>query len=183
MLKGLGCFVGSTIGLFLLTVPVFADSTLHINSQAIDSVGQVQQSVSTDIGSSFTTSVNPQTILYMESDTNDFIGGGVTTKIDPQTATFTVSAIEGVPEGVHINVNGGDDNYWDLYFVPPQGQSLEAGKGYYLVHLYPEQYTANAPALSVTGDHRGCDTSIGWFFIRDIKTGLNGKIANFAADF
>jgi hypothetical protein len=116
--------------------------------------------------------------LDLISQEGDYIGGGIHQTFGPADGTFT--AIREFNNGVAIYFNGGP-HWWNLHFAPPAGASLTPGV-YEGATRWPFQ-SPTGPGLDVTGEGRGCNTSVGRFEVLEAEYSASGEVVRFAATF
>lgn len=126
----------------------------------------------------FSATSNAATFLYFNSEPGDYIGQGIEQTWTTDDGVFTVTG-NASSNVVSINFNG--TSWWYLNFAAPKDQTLQPGH-YEDASRYPFQ-SPTLPGLSVYGDGRGCNTSIGRFNILEISYSAEGEVDRFAADF
>jgi hypothetical protein len=113
----------------------------------------------------------------MNSAAGDYVGGGGTRLVTPVDGTFTVS--RNFDNGVSIATS--IPNWWNLDFAAP-GSAVLVPSIYGYATRFPFQSTTDA-GLSVTGEGRGCNESVGRFVVREAVYASDGTPLRFAADF
>jgi len=125
------------------------------------------------------------TSLLLTGDAGDYISGGQTLYFTPADGAF----------GAYMNYSNGVSlwfhtpsysHWWYLDFAAPNKQFLTPGV-YSGAARFPFQTTAQ-PGLSVYGDGRGCNTSIGSFEVKEVvyapgQAGADGTVLSFRATF
>jgi hypothetical protein len=121
----------------------------------------------------------PQTVLILNSQPGDYIGQGLQQTFTPADGSFTVTSSD---RGIQVSFNNANfSQYWYLGFTQVSGHKFligeyEGAQSYFL-------HSPTHPGLTVFGDSRGCNTSIGRFQVSDIAFNLDGSIARLAVDF
>ena len=101
--------------------------------------------------------------VYLESEPGDFIGAGGTYLYTPADSVLTVDA-QGA--GLTVSINGNE--YWNGTFLGMNSLSrLEVGY-YGGLQRFPFHNPVRG-ALDWDGEHRGCNTLIGWFVIDNVS--------------
>ena len=70
---------------------------------------------------------------------------------------------------------------WYGEFEAPTGQQLEAGRTYDGARRYP--FNDDAPGLSISGEHRGCNELSGTFTVNRIEFDAAGTLRAFEVTF
>lgn len=123
---------------------------------------------------------SPVTSYTFVSQANDYIGQGRSETVTLADGTFT--AAKNFDNGVNIDFQGPQTSaYWSLSFAAPMSVPLTPGT-YLNATRFPFQDAA-VPGLSVSGEHRGCNTLTGEFTVIDVVYGSGSTIVSFAADF
>jgi Subtilase family/Bacterial pre-peptidase C-terminal domain len=124
--------------------------------------------------------VLPPTVLFMTSKVGDYIGGGTTRLFTPADGNFAIT--RNFDNGVSIaETHPTYAQWWYLDFAAPGDAELTLGV-YPNATRFPFQ-SATAAGLSVTGEGRGCNESVGRFVVRDVVYAQDGTPTTFAADF
>ncbi len=118
------------------------------------------------------------TILYLDSESGDYIGQGITQTITDADATFTASS--NYDNGVSVSINS-STTWWNTNFAAPFEAELLPST-YIEAARFSFQSITQA-GLSVTGDGRGCNTLTGHFTVYEIQYGPSDTITTFAANF
>jgi hypothetical protein len=118
------------------------------------------------------------TILFLDSQSGDYIGGGVQQTVTPANGSFI--AARNFDNGVSVQVNAAGGG-WSLAFAAP-GDALLVPGTYDNATRWPFQ-SPTSPGLSVSGMGRGCNTVTGNFVVREALYGATGQVDAFAADF
>lgn len=114
------------------------------------------------------------------SQADDYIGQGRSETVTLADGSFT--ATKNFDNGVSIDFQGPQSSdFWWLDFAAPMSVPLTPG-AYPHATRFPFQDAA-VPGLSVSGEHRGCNTLTGEFTVIDIVYGSGDTIVSFAADF
>ncbi|MCG6156582.1 tandem-95 repeat protein [Rubinisphaera margarita] len=124
----------------------------------------------------------PQTDFGFVSESGEYVGAGQTLDYSPENAHFSVyrsSTNSFIGFSIRSYTNTSD--YWSVDFAAPAGETLSPGT-YTGATRYPFQ-DAEDPGLSISGQHRGYNTSVGEFTITQLVTADDGSIENFAATF
>ena len=101
--------------------------------------------------------------VYLESEPGDFVGAGGTYLYTPADSVLTVDA-QGA--GLTVSINGNE--YWNGTFLGMNSLSrLEVGY-YGGLQRFPFHNPVRG-ALDWDGEHRGCNTLIGWFVIDNVS--------------
>jgi hypothetical protein len=108
------------------------------------------------------------------SDPGDYIGQGVTKSYEGATSLFFLS---GTDTNLNYAVSGQRDS-WNVTIAPPTGQQLR-------VHSYKTQRFVDKThaGLDVSGDGRGCNTSVGTLNIDAITFDAAGNVTGLSATF
>ncbi|MCA8986412.1 MAG: tandem-95 repeat protein [Planctomycetaceae bacterium] len=124
----------------------------------------------------------PVTSFSFVSDPGEYIGAGQTLSYSPETATFTLySSLSLNFFGLEVRNPLNTSDYWSIRMASPSGENLEVGT-YTGATRYPFQDPSD-PGLSVTGQHRGYNTSVGEFTITQLLRDAGGNLTHFAATF
>jgi hypothetical protein len=117
--------------------------------------------------------------LQMVGTPTDFITGGREYRIGPGQGTWSGTIIqrtgEPVPLGVRIFFTANNavselvGDYWDLEFHVTQIPGAVFGPGTYTDAMRAAFTDPGHPGLSVTGDHRGCNTNTGRFEVTALE--------------
>lgn len=103
-----------------------------------------------------------ETMIMVTGTRSDYISLGVPRVYHPGNALITLHASR---DRIYVRTNGGNRaDYFTFEFEPAQGDVLREG-------LYEDATRAafhqpSEPGLDVSGDHRGCNESTGWFDIK-----------------
>lgn len=128
--------------------------------------------------------------VYLRGDPGSWVGGAV----GAQSATW-VHGVDGIFSTSSINngivsIGYQGDAYWTFSFAAPTyNPQTNTNTGTLLkVGLYQNatRYPFNSPTkpgMSISGNGRGDNTSIGWFNILDIAFDGSGNLARLAVDF
>jgi K319-like protein len=129
-----------------------------------------------------TTNAVALTQIDFISDPGDYIGGGQTFSLTPADGAFTVTNVSGSGFGIDFlgNVWGSPKTFWTVGFAPIRGLALTTGN-YPSAQRWPIQSPTH-PGLSIYGDGRGCNQSIGKFTVYEAMFDSNGQLFAFAAD-
>jgi|GEM_PF-634656 len=120
------------------------------------------------------------TLLFLNSQSGDYIGQGQQRTLDPTGATFTPSRNN--KNGVSFSVIApGLATWWYLDLAAPNNAPLTAGV-YEGATRYPFESISN-PGLALYGDGRGCNTLTGRFVVFEATYANDGSVLTFAADF
>ncbi len=122
------------------------------------------------------------------------IGAGLTSlyftgdsKIYTGTHTWTASDGSFTGDGssdyahIHFQGTGATSDYWDLWFAPPDGQTLTTGTYTNAARFLFQP--AGQPGLDVNGDGQSSNTLTGQFTITQYAYDESGNITNFAGTF
>jgi hypothetical protein len=119
------------------------------------------------------------TSLLITGDQGDYISGGQLLFFTPADGPFV--ARKNFGNGVSISFNTPTfDHFWHLDFAAANNQFLTPGV-YTNAARFP--FSTGQNGLSVFGDGRGCNTSIGSFEIKEIAYGGGDTILSFRATF
>lgn len=173
-----------------------AQTTVSIPTEYTDGLIEIRLTIEDEFGRRHSRDVGLHIyeehadVLFFESEIGDWIGTGqdrFLTNTNGELSTFSDS-INRV-EVNHAGILGSRAVYWKLELVAPENKELVPG-------LYENAIRAafklpNGNGLSFTGDHRGCNESIGSFEIFEIDmtetTNSQGHqvfdITTLAADF
>jgi hypothetical protein len=116
--------------------------------------------------------------LTITSDPNDWVGQGAAFTYDRQDAHFVVTPGAVAQPGIAIQVQY-SDQFWNVVFSPPSGQTLHVGTYANAVEVPP---TDGSPGLSVSGVGHGCK-SFGTFTINAISQDAGGQLELLDATF
>jgi hypothetical protein len=117
------------------------------------------------------------TLLFLDSEEDDYIGQGETWTVTPIDGDFTVE--RNFFDGVTVSFLGTDN--WFLDFVAPRSETLIPGP-YENATRYPF-HSPLGPGLDVSGASRGCNRLRGRFDVLEVEFGPAGEVLSFAADF
>ena len=124
--------------------------------------------------------VVPPNVLFMTSTPGDYIGGGTTRLFTPADGAFT--ATRNFDNGVSISeIHPTFAQWWYLDFAAPGNGALAPGV-YANATRFPFQLAAD-PGLSISGEGRGCNQSMGRFIVLEAAYLPDGTPTAFAADF
>lgn len=126
--------------------------------------------------------LHAQTLLYFNSDANDFIGQGIEKTWTDGNGSFT--AKRNFHSGVDISYVDNTDAgiRWDLSFAAPGKVDLNPNTLYENAARFPFQ-DITSPGLSVGGSGRGCNTLAGSFSVNQIVYGAADVVDSFSAEF
>lgn len=117
-----------------------------------------------------------ETRVLFESDPGDYIGQGQTQNFVQPGSTFRAS---GSSSHLQLNFTSPSSAFWTIDVSAPNG--LKPGR-YAGASRYPFN-GARSPGLSVSGDGRGCNTSEGWFEVKEYVVDSEGTPVRAAIDF
>jgi hypothetical protein len=120
-------------------------------------------------------SAAPVTAFTLDSQPGDYIGQGQSLVYTAPTATISANA--NGSSGVYMSVSQ-DSHWWNASVSPPTGQSLTPGT--YSTTRFP---SSTAAGLDVSGDGRGCNTSVGSVTILEVSFDGDGNPLTFAASY
>jgi hypothetical protein len=118
--------------------------------------------------------------FYVDSEPGDWIGRGSLELIEPGDYDFSLfkNAYFGRPDSIGVavvpRVVGLDD--WRMYFLPPEGATLEPGK------TYQTAVSADRAYMQIDAGSRGCSTHIGRFTVLELEYSAD-EPTSFAAAF
>lgn len=124
------------------------------------------------------------TFLTMTSQTGDYIGQGQNYSYSLSDSSFTATVnYSDITRGVQVRVenNSSSSDYWTLSFDAPENDLLQEGQHYDNAIRFP--FNDDSAGLSVSGQHRGCNTLTGSFDVLQISVNAEDEIERFAADF
>lgn len=128
----------------------------------------------------FTFAAGPQTFIYLNSQSGDWVGGGTKQFFTPADGTFTAQTLYN--GGVEISFNTSNySSFWYLDFGPADGQAFTPG-----VYEGAQRFAFHSPTkpgIDVSGDGRGCNTDAGRFLLSDLAFNSDGTVQRFAVDF
>jgi hypothetical protein len=113
----------------------------------------------------------------MRGDPGDYISGGGSFSWTPTNASLTGRGNETF---VSIGVRSGGGEYYTAEFAPGRNDVLLPGVTYQNAARYP--FHLPAPGLTISGSHRGCNTSTGRFTVHEISH-EGGELSSFSATF
>jgi len=120
------------------------------------------------------------TLLFLNSQSGDYIGQGDARLITPADGTFAAGL--NFDNGVNVSFSGNTaGDFWFTDFAAPMNATLVPG-AYEGATRWPFQ-SASEPGLSVYGDGRGCNMLSGRFVVLEATYTADGKVQSFAADF
>ena len=130
-------------------------------------------------------SASPRSVLYLDSQSGDYIGAGAKAVFNLTNSVWTVTSnvtwtgsSNRTGNQIIITIRDGVDR-WNLDFSAPEGEPLALGE-YNAARRYP--FTP-FNGLDVSGPGRGCNELTGRFVVYDIAVASDGKVQRFAADF
>jgi|GEM_PF-842388 len=114
----------------------------------------------------FSLQLQAETIIQMDSDAGDWVGAGQEYNLSEETGTFSVSISS---SSIVIGYNSSSTSeYFSFRIAAPNNRNFE--RGVFLdAQRTPFRGPLN-PGLEVTGNHRGCNTISGEFFIFEIDS-------------
>ena len=120
------------------------------------------------------------TSLVLTGDQGDYISGGQAMFFTSDDGLFGASKNYG--NGVSLTFHAPTySHWWNLDFAAAGNQLLTVGT-YTGAARFPFQ-ASSQPALSVSGDGRGCNTVTGTFEVKEIQYGTAGAVTSFWATF
>ena len=118
--------------------------------------------------------------LVMVSEPGEYIGQGLSYDLNDNTGLFGAGHL-GFGKGIRVSYSGpASSDFWHVEMDAP-GDQLIAEGFYDNATRYP--YNGLNPGLSVTGQHRGHNTSIGNFTIHQLEYNEDGSVRHVVADF
>ena len=119
-------------------------------------------------------SVSDVGLLYFYGDEDEYVSVGREWLLSRASHTMTVE--RDFYNGIHVGFQT-----WHLNLVAPGDVALEEGS--YENAVRYQTVGSGVPELSLSGDGRGCNTSLGRFDVLDVAYDANGKVITAAVDF
>jgi hypothetical protein len=118
------------------------------------------------------------TFITFSGEGGDWVTQDLTWNYDRANANILTT---GSTDNNRITVQIASDTFWSLNFAAPIGQALEPGI-YEGATRFPFQSPGD-PGLSLFGNGRGCNTSIGSYEVLEVIFGPHGFVERFHATF
>jgi hypothetical protein len=121
-------------------------------------------------------SASPRTMLFMDSQTGDYVGQGRQWFYIPANSAWRVSTSSN-GNTAYFDLTD-DTSYWTLRFSAPEGEPLAVG-----TYIDVRSWISSFSRLEVSGHGRSCSNPTGRFVIHEIAFGPGSALERFAADF
>jgi hypothetical protein len=122
-----------------------------------------------------------ETFLSFVSAPGDYIGAGQSRRFSAENSTISARALIG-NRMVNVDVVAGNSR-WTLYLAAPEGQQVRPGTYDRASRWPPPSEGRLLPALSFSGESRGCNTLTGRFVVHEAVFGPDGSVERFHALF
>ncbi len=119
--------------------------------------------------------VPSQALVFIDSETGDFVGGGETATFTQSSATLSVSRLS--TNGIQVIVEAPGVS-WRLTFEAPLGTTIAPGTYATARRAFFTPFVG----LDISGNSRGCNELTGRFIVYVVEYASDGSVSRFAAD-